>query len=376
MKKLCLFLVLCLCLTPVPAAWAEDCFTLNVDTLDMDSLNSDDYVARNLSAQSQGIRVVKYISDSSELAARVRLTLTRMDTQTLVFDKDFGYQSGTFDSDVIYLPYADSAAAPYLVTLYVEDTVYAMPFMHLRARLTYNGGCTSGVRLGELSPALGGDWTMGTMLDLDAMRYGGGVDMDVCASNLYVIGRATAMLNGDQLSVSLGFYPDANVEVHSVSLYVATDCAAASAYGMGGMQGVDLGGSVNVGGASSALIYLALQVSYDPASTLPGFWYDAYSGDNQRQLALWQANLGGGATDSGEEWTDGTQDGAWDDGSVDDGWNEGWDDGTGDDGWDEGWDEGAGDEDWGDGSGDPGWSDPEEEQWDTTPDEGEALYTP
>lgn len=65
------------------AANAEACFTLNVDILNMDMLNNNDYVAQHLSAQAQGIRVQKVISGSSELAQAVRLTLTQMDTQTL-----------------------------------------------------------------------------------------------------------------------------------------------------------------------------------------------------------------------------------------------------------------------------------------------------
>lgn len=38
----------------VPGAQAEDFFTLNVDMLDMDSLNQNDYVAANLSAACPG----------------------------------------------------------------------------------------------------------------------------------------------------------------------------------------------------------------------------------------------------------------------------------------------------------------------------------
>ena len=139
----------------VPGAQAEDFFTLNVDMLDMDSLNQNDYVAANLSAACQGIRVLKTISTSSELAEPVRLSLTRMDTQTLLFDKDYGYQSRNFDSDVIYLPYGGGSTVPYLVTLYVGDTVYAMPFMQLQPRLQFNSACTYGVRLRDLG--LGGD---------------------------------------------------------------------------------------------------------------------------------------------------------------------------------------------------------------------------
>jgi len=134
--KRCLYLlsalVLCMSLLCAftPAARAEDCFTLNVDTLDLDRLGSDDYVSRHLTSSAQGVRVRKHVSDSSESAAHVRLTLTQMNTGTLVFDKDYGYVSHTFDSGVIYLPYAGDGTTPYLVTLYVGDLGYGLPFMH------------------------------------------------------------------------------------------------------------------------------------------------------------------------------------------------------------------------------------------------------
>lgn len=87
----------------------------------------------------------------------------QMDSQTLLFDKDYGLQSGTFDSGVIYLPYVADRTIPYLVTLTVGDYVYAMPFMHQQARLVANNACTYGVRLNDLAVAFYGDWMMGTM---------------------------------------------------------------------------------------------------------------------------------------------------------------------------------------------------------------------
>ena len=125
-----LVLLSLLCASLFPAL-AEDCFTIDIDLLDLDSLNSDAYVARELSASTQGIRVIKYISDSSELAAPIRLTLTQMNTGSLLFDKDYGVESHTFNSGVIYLPYAGEQTTPYLVKLTVGNYVYAMPFMHL-----------------------------------------------------------------------------------------------------------------------------------------------------------------------------------------------------------------------------------------------------
>ena len=87
-----------------PAA-AEDVFAIDVDALDPSRLNSDDYVAQKLSASTQGVRVRKHISDSSELAAPVRLTLTQMDSGTITFDRDyFGDHRGL---EVLPGPFAD-----------------------------------------------------------------------------------------------------------------------------------------------------------------------------------------------------------------------------------------------------------------------------
>lgn len=294
-KKAVLLALLCCLLAglaPEPAR-AEDFFTLNVDTLDMDSLNQNDYVAANLSAACQGIRVKKTISSSSELAEPVRLSLTRMDTQTLLFDKDYGYQSRNFDSDVIYLPYGGDSTVPYLVALYVGDTVYAMPFMQLQPRLQFNSACTYGVRLRDLG--LSGDWQMGTMLNLTELRNVGMKEIPLCASNAYYIGSATVMMQGDYLSVQLNFYSEANAEVHGASVYVVTDGASLTGSpASSGMAALSVGDWADVTGASTALLCLPMQVSYDPFG-LPSLDYDENSASTQEQLRLWQQNLSGGA---------------------------------------------------------------------------------
>lgn len=59
MKKrvwICVALCALLVWAAVPSL-AGDCFTIDVDALDMNSLNSDDYVAQYLSASAQGVRV-------------------------------------------------------------------------------------------------------------------------------------------------------------------------------------------------------------------------------------------------------------------------------------------------------------------------------
>ena len=360
---------------PTGAALAEDCFTLDIDTLDLDSLTSDDYVARALSSSAQGIRVRKFVSDSSELAAPVRLTLKQMNTGAIVFDKDYGYQSGTFDSGVIYLPYTGDGVSPYLVSLYLGNYVYALPFMQQQRRLTYNGACTVGPRLRDVDASLANDWFMATVVDLDALR-GGSASVDLCASNSYIIGTATISVSGGSLCVQLSFTPSAQVEVNQQSLYVTTPgrpLASAPAHAVGDW--------VDVGDASAALIYLPMQLSYDP-SQLPGFSYESY--DPQGQIALWTQ---AGASREGEEqpsegWAeDGADlyvvpstgeitdddftewDGSWEDPAAgedayEDGWadNSGWTDNGGwdDSGWDDsGWSNDGWDADYG---WDDGWA--------------------
>ena len=311
----------------IPAG-AEDVFTIDVDALDMNRLNSDDYVAQKLSASTQGVRVRKYISDSSELAAPVRLTLTQMDSGALTFDRDYGFQSNTFDSGVIYLPYVGDRTIPYLVTLYVGDYVYALPFMHLQPRLEHNGASTYGVRLRDLDPALGGDWLMGTMVDLTRLRQEGSRTVDVIASNNYVAGQATLQMSGSSLRVDLSFTASANVDVNQLSLYVITDCAAYAAGQR--FPACNVGQWIDVGNAETALIYLPMQLSYNP-SGLPTFSYHRNDSELQRQLQLWQDATGSSGAPSAEFRQQEAS--GWDDG-WDDGWTDGWSENAG---WDNGW---------------------------------------
>ncbi len=319
-------LLLCLMLL-LPAALAEDCFTIDVDTLDLDRLNSDDYVAVALSASTQGVRVRKYISSSSEVAASVRLTLTQMDTKTILFDKNYGYQSGTFDSGVIYLPYVSDRTIPYLVTLYVGDYVYGLPFMHQQRRMESNSACLSGVRLRDLDPAQSSDWVMGVMVDLDDLRREGSRTVDVCASNSYVIGSAAIRLNGSDLSVDLRFSSKAEVEMENADLYVVTDGNVLSS-----TRARSASSSVDVSGADKALIYLDMKVSYDPAG-LPSFHYDQDAARSQQRLWNDAHESRGAASEWAQPETshDPVSSDGWDDG-----WSSGWDDGW-DDGWSSGW---------------------------------------
>jgi len=197
--------------------------------------------------------------------------------------------------------------------------------MHLQARLSYNGACTSGVRLRDLSASLGGDWLMGTMIDLNDLRSDGYMSIDLCASNQYVVGTAHVYMNGSELSVDVDFASSADVEINQSTVYVATDCAA---FAKGQYPAAhDLGEWISVGGADSALLYLPMQISYNPAG-LSSFYYNADA--VRRQISLWDENQ---SRNRSSDFVPAQP--KADDGWSDDGWSSGW-------GSTEGWVEGAG----------------------------------
>ncbi len=291
-RMLSLFLGAILAFCLASPALAEDCFFLSVDRLDMDQLRSDDYVAEHLSSDAAAICVQKYISDSPEFAAQVRLTLMQMDTQTLILDKNYGYQSGTFDSGTLYLPYAGNRTVPYLVTLYVGEWVYAMPFMHLQPRLQDNSACSYGVRLRDLNPALTQDWLMGTMVDLAALRTQGSMVIPLCASSSFWVGQATVTLQGDSLTVMLAFQSGASVDVYQCSIYCIRDVGSLTTVDPAYMTepAYQVGQPMDVNGANTVLLYMPMQLSYDPASLSP-MTYDPGDPALQQQWALWNQNL-------------------------------------------------------------------------------------
>lgn len=273
-------------------ARAEGSFTIDVDGVDMNRLKDMEYLNQALSSSAAGIRVRKYISNSNELAAPVRLTLTQMDTQTLIFDKNYDYLSGTFDSGDVYLPYAGNQTVPYLVTLYVGDWVYAIPFLHTQPRLEYNSACTYGVRMQDYNPALNGDWLMGAMLDLEALRSQGSTSLALCASNSFLVGQATVSISGDSLWVDLSFLSNANVEVFSHQVFCVRDVASLTTADPQLMNAPSFraGEPIDVSGASTVLLYVPMQLSFDSAGLAP-FHYDLSAPDLQWQLALWSRNL-------------------------------------------------------------------------------------
>lgn len=289
-RMLSLALVLCLALGAAPAR-GDSVFRIDLDALDMSRVGTDAYVQQYLSAPVQTIRVSKYIGAGQESQASVRLTVLRADTKQTVYDKDYGLVYGTFESGDIYLPYAENGSMYYLVTLYLGQWIYALPFLQQMPRLYENGACSAGFRFSEASGGLSGDWLMGTMLDIEGLRQSGGVtQVPLCASNRYLLGYATVTLaEGRYLSVSLALDPNANAELVQYRLFLIADVASVatlSPYEMP-QPSAELGQPVDVGDASTVLLYLPMSVSFDPA-LLGQYAYSASDPYTQYQLSLWE----------------------------------------------------------------------------------------
>lgn len=152
--------VLCLLMAlPLGLALAGGTFTVDVDGLDLSRLNSNDYVAAHLASDASGLCVRKSLNGDES----IRLTLMQMSTQTLLVDRNYGVLSGWFDSGALYLPLVEGTT-PYLITLYVGDTVYAIPFMQKSAeaqRQPENSGWEDGWADATAMPGLPetGSWT-------------------------------------------------------------------------------------------------------------------------------------------------------------------------------------------------------------------------
>lgn len=271
-------------------AYAEESFLIDVDALDMAYVGTNDYVAKNLTSSSQGIFVQKYIGETE---ASVRLTIVQKDENIVVYDRDYGAVTGYFFSGDIYLPFVDNRSIPYLVTLTVGGWVYAFPYIRLQPRMTDNSGCSFGLRFSDLNGGLDSRWLMGTMLNLNDLRTAGTQSVPLCAGNLYIVGSAQVSLQGEQLMVALSFVPNANVELQSYGIYLLTDVNTLTNVDPRSMPqpSYAVGQPIDVTGCSTAMMYIPMTLSYNPAG-LSRFVYDLWADSElQNQLNLWNQNL-------------------------------------------------------------------------------------
>ena len=297
-KWLAGFVLLLAVFMVIPAALAQGAFVIPVDTLDMNKLTDSEYVDENLSAATQYIRVTYDLSSTSQ----VRLQVVQRGTDNVIMDKNYGQVSGTFNSGEIYLKFSGSATIPYTITLTVGDQTFTFPFYRKLMALKNNTACTFGVRIKQLDKGLTDAWTMATPIDLAeiAALPGGTKQINVCASNMYVIGTVTVRVKNGLLRVSLQLAQDSatessKFEILEQRMFLITsplDWDSVDPKRLTGNE-FEIGSSISLEerlpGVQYAVLYLPIKLSYDP-NGLERFDYKPKEDPELiRQLEIWDA---------------------------------------------------------------------------------------
>ncbi len=297
-KWLISLLVLLASILIVSAASADGTFVIQVDKLDMSKLNDTDYVNEYLSAATQYIRINYALNGTKQ----VQLKVVQTSSGNVVLDKNYGQKSGTFRSEDIYLKFSSSSTIQYTVFLTVGQDTYTVPFYRRLMVLKNNTACTFGVRIKQLNKRLTDAWPMATPLDLTeiAALPGGIKRIDLCASNMYVIGTVTVRVRDDKLRISLQLMEDEDADERSFQiaeqhLFLITSPSewnsldpqrlAENAYEIG----VDIDLTESLPNVQYVVLYLPVKLTYDP-NGLSRFEYNQKENPELiRQLEIWDA---------------------------------------------------------------------------------------
>ena len=225
----------------------------------------------------------------------MRLNVARADTSSVVVDKDYGMVHGNFRSDDIYLKYSGSGTVPYTITLTVGEETISFPFYRRLMLLKNNTACTFGVRIKTLDSSLTDAWTMATPLDLTeiAALPGGTKRIDLCASNMYVIGTVSVRVREGALRVSMQLTEGTGYEISDQHLYLITspsqwDSVDPKQTSLAEYEtGVDIPLADNLPDARYVVLYLPVKLTYDP-NGLERFSYDPEKNPELvRELEIW-----------------------------------------------------------------------------------------
>ena len=282
----------------IPAASAQEVFVIQVDKLDMSRLNDSAYVKEHLSAATQYIRIACALEGTKQ----VRLKVVQKDTGSVVMDKNYGQVSGTFRSGDIYLKFSGSSTIPYTITLTAGNDTYTFPFHRKLVTLKNNTACTFGVRIKSLDKGLTDAWTMATPLDLEeiAALPGGVKRIDLCASNMYIIGTVTVRVRDGALRVSMQLLEDENEEESSFEIAEQHLFLIASPSEWNSVDprrlveqeyeiGTDILLEESLPGTRYVVMYLPVKLSYDP-NGLHRFSYNPQEDPELiRELEIWDA---------------------------------------------------------------------------------------
>lgn len=223
-----------------------------------------------------------YVNFSCELAQAVQVTLTirQESTGETVYARDYGTVSGTFRSEDVFLR-QDGGTTTYRITLQCGETTYSFPLDLTAPRLEGNAACSAGYPLSALN---GRDvWQTVTLLDVAALE-GGSATYDLYASNRYVLGSVRFSVAGGAVSASVSLDPQAEAQVDSARVYVASTALEAATLGRSDCAAPSGGLDSPIPCATGlAAVYVQLTVSFQ-GEGLPEGLQKEWSG----QAELWQ----------------------------------------------------------------------------------------
>ncbi|MBQ8536307.1 MAG: hypothetical protein IJ461_02745 [Clostridia bacterium] len=266
-------------------AAAEEVFVIPANEVQFSRLEDGDYLNSALTAATQYIQITCDLGDQNQ---EVTLSVHRQTDGKVVHQKNYGVRSGKFRSDEIYLKYSGSETVKYTITLQAGAQQWQFPFYRKLMALSHNTACSYGVRIREAAPGVTKSWPMATVVDL----RGGSHSVPLCASNQYIIGTVNISVSADSLSVQVTPRENIDLTIHNQRVYAITDPGTLTS-----LDGSALGGQVSfkpgqkisiskdLGGSQYVILYLAMEVSYDP-NGLESFSYDP--GSVSDQLSMWR----------------------------------------------------------------------------------------
>lgn len=207
MKKI-LLIVLCLCISLMPVSVLgasrgnEYLYVCDLGQASTDAFRYSAYF------KGRWIQVTAPISQTSDVKLMIYedLDQTPDSKDKRVYNKTFKNTSvGTFTSPEIFLDFRSSSTIPYRVELYADDALlYTATVYRMLLELNGNTLCTRGIRFRDYNTAITDQWMMFTPVDLYAIPSNyGKKEIDLVASNMYIVGKFSIIRNGDQFMFTI-----------------------------------------------------------------------------------------------------------------------------------------------------------------------------
>ncbi len=243
MRKLLVALLICLLL--VPAALAEDVYTVK-----------DASTATHVTTELSYLKVV------CPLAAEGDVTLTvRDEWGGLIYQRNYGDCSGTFRSGEVHLP-LDGDRCDYIVTLSTAGGEYTFTVTREMAMLTDTAVYAGGATLKQLTG--GSSRKYAVVLDLSAMN-GQTLTAPMLAGGMQV-GEVSFTVQDGSLTVSAAMTAEGRID--KASVYVAADALTAQTLGTSRFTGTKtrLDRTISLPNSPYVAVMVQLTVTYDPTT--------------------------------------------------------------------------------------------------------------